>query len=41
MYMLPGCYSFRQEIGLFLAWFKEQADALLLKVYEFDRMLNF
>ena len=38
--MWPGCYSFRDELGVFLAWFKEQVDSLILKVYELDRMLN-
>lgn len=36
----PGCYSFRDEIKLFLAYFKEQVDALILKVYEIDRLMN-
>ena len=41
MYNLwPGCYSFRDEIKLFLLWFKDQSEALILKVYELDRMLN-
>ncbi len=38
--MWPGCYSFREELQLFLLWFKEQADSLILKVYELDRMLS-
>ncbi len=36
----PGCYSFRDELGLFAAWFKEQVDALVLKIYELDRMVK-
>ncbi len=40
MYMWPGCYSFREEIGMFALWFKEQMEAIVLKVYELDRMLN-
>ena len=38
--MWPGCYSFRNEIKLFILWFKEQTEALILKVYEIDRLLN-
>jgi len=38
--MWPGCYSFREEISMFLLWFKEQTEALILKVYELDRLLN-
>ena len=36
----PGCYSFREEIGMFALWFKEQAEALVLKIYELDRLIN-
>ena len=36
----PGCYSFRDEIKLFLVWFKDQVDTLILKVYEVDRLIN-
>ncbi len=39
--MWPGCYSFRDEIKLFLMWFKDQSEALILKVYELDRKLNY
>ncbi len=38
--MWPGCYSFRDEIKLFALWFKEQTEALVLKIYEIDRLLN-
>ena len=38
--MWPGCYSFRDEIKLFIMWFKEQVDALEFKVYELDRNLS-
>ena len=38
--MWPGCYSFRDEIKLFVMWFKEQADSLLFKIGEIDRLLN-
>lgn len=38
--MWPGCYSFRDEIKLFAIWIKEQADSLMLKVYELDRLFN-
>lgn len=38
--MLPGCYSFMDELKLFAEWFKEQTEALVLKIYELDRMLH-
>ena len=38
--MWPGCYSFRDELKLFALWFKEQTEALVLKIYEIDRLLN-
>ena len=38
--MWPGCYSFRDEIKLFILWFKEQSELLMLKIYELDRLLN-
>jgi hypothetical protein len=40
MYMWPGCYSFREQVGMFALWFKEQLDTIVLKVYELDRMIN-
>ncbi len=39
--MWPGCYSFRDEIKLFAMWFKDQADSLVYKVYEIDRLLKY
>ena len=36
----PGCYSFREELELFAVWFKEQVDALVLRIYELDKMVN-
>ena len=39
-YMWPGCYSFRDEIKMFLVWFKDQTEALILKVYEVERLIN-
>lgn len=38
--MWPGCYSFREELGLFAVWVKEQVDALVAKIYKFDQMVN-
>ena len=38
--MWPGCYSFRDELGIFALWLKEQADFLIAKIYELDRLLN-
>ncbi len=41
MYSLwPGCYSFRDEIKILLAWLKDQAESLILKIYELDRLMN-
>lgn len=38
--MWPGCYSFRDEIKIFALWLKEQMETLILKIYEFDRLIN-
>ncbi len=38
--MWPGCYSFRDELKVFVLWFKEQIDSLVFKIYELDRMVN-
>ena len=38
--MWPGCYSFRDELKLFVMWFKEKLDTLAYKVYEIDRLLQ-
>ena len=38
--MWPGCYSFVDELKLFATWFKEQAESLVFKIYELDRMIN-
>jgi len=38
--MWPGCYIFKDEIKLFAIWFKEQTEAIILKIYEFDRLVN-
>ena len=38
--MWPGCYNFSDQIKMFLTWFKEQIDSLILKIYEMDRLLN-
>jgi arginyl-tRNA synthetase len=38
--MWPGCYSFRDEIKMFLVWFKDQTEALILKVYEFTDVVS-
>ena len=38
--MWPGCYSLKDEFKLFVIWFKDQADAVLFKLYEFERMLK-
>lgn len=40
MQMWPGCYSFRDELALFAVWLKEQTEALVLKIYELDRMIH-
>ena len=38
--MWPGCYSFRNELGLFALWLKDQVECFILKVYELERMIN-
>jgi len=38
--MWPGCYSFRDELKLFVMWFKEQIENLKFKVYEIERLLE-
>ena len=38
--MWPGYYSFRDEIKMFALWLKEQTEALVLKIYEVDRLIN-
>ncbi len=38
--MWPGCYSFKDEIGVLALWCKEQIEAFVLKIYEIDRLLN-
>ena len=38
--MWPGCYSFREELGMLALWFKDQVEAFVLKIYELDRMIN-
>jgi hypothetical protein len=38
--MWPGCYCFNGEVKMFLVWLREQADALILKIYDLDRMLH-
>ena len=38
--MWPGCYSFHEELGMFLLWLKEQVNSLVLKVYELDNMIH-
>ena len=37
---MPGCYSFREEIKMFLVWFKSQTEDLLFKIYELDSKLH-
>ena len=38
--MWPGCYCFRDELKMFALWLKEQTEALVLKIYEIDRLMN-
>ena len=40
MYMWPGCYSFKEELALFAQWLKQEAETIVMKIYELDRMLN-
>ncbi len=39
-FVWPGAYSFQQELKLFVTWFKEQADLILLKILETERLLD-
>ncbi len=34
----PGTYSFKQEIGLFLKYIREQIDELMKKIDEADKL---
>lgn len=36
----PGAYSFKEEIGLFLAYIKEQVDALVEKIEQTEKALE-
>ena len=36
----PGAYSFKDEVKLFVLWFKEQMETILFKIYEAERTLN-
>ncbi len=35
----PGAYSFKNEIKLFTAWFKNQMDIILKKIEETEKKL--
>ena len=37
----PGAYSFKQEIKLFIEWFKDQIDTILYKIEETARKLGY
>ena len=36
----PGAYSFKEEIRLFVLYFKEQLDDLINKIEETEKALN-
>lgn len=36
----PGAYSFKEEIGLFITFMKEQIDDLLKKIEETERAVE-
>lgn len=38
--MWPGCYSFRESLGIFALWLKEQAESFIYKIYELERLIN-
>ncbi len=38
-FIWPGAYNFKQEIGLLLAYVKEQIDLLLFEIAEKERQL--
>lgn len=39
-YVWPGAYSFKNEIKLFVNWFKEQVDCVLKKIEETEEKLR-
>ena len=38
--MWPGAYSFKEEIGLFMTFLKEQIDEILTKIEEAEKALE-
>lgn len=36
----PGAYSFKEEIGLFMTYIKEQVDDLLKKIEETEKVVE-
>ena len=40
MYLLPGCYSFRDEIRMCTLWLREQVERVLYKFCELERLLK-
>lgn len=36
----PGAYSFKEEIGLFMVFIKEQVDDLIKKIEETEKAIN-
>ncbi len=38
--MWPGCYSFRDELKLFMLLVKDWANSIVLKIYELDSKLH-
>lgn len=36
----PGAYSFKEEISLFILYFKEQLDDLINKIEETEKAIN-
>ncbi len=35
----PGAYSFKEDIKLFISWFKNQMDTILTKIEETEKKL--
>ena len=41
MYMiLPGCRTFKEELTMILACFKQQVGSFIYKLYEIDRIYS-
>jgi hypothetical protein len=39
--VLPGCFSFKQELSILFDYVKDELTSLLYHIYEIERVLNF